>query len=79
MSLLQQLPYQPHQEFTLESCLFLGITLLGVALVFGRKWRQDIRNTYPAYNEIPAIILSHMPRNLELQELDNAVDVVVSL
>ena len=78
MAYLQQILYQPHQDFTLESCLFLGLIVL-VGLFLGSKLIvQDIRATYPDYDEIPSTILSHIPTRKELQELDNSVDVVVS-
>ena len=61
-----------------KSYIFLGVTLLTTALFLWRKWLRDLRAMYPAYNEIPATILSHMPSKKELQSLDKSVDVVVS-
>ena len=75
MAYNQQLLYEPHQDFTLESCIFLGLIVLIFGLLFLRKWIvNDIRAKYPEYNEIPSTILSHIPKRNELEELDNSED-----
>jgi hypothetical protein len=70
--------YQSHQDFTVESCLFLGAIVLVTGLILRKKWIRDLRETYPAYHEIPSTILTHMSTRKELQDLDKTVDVVVS-
>jgi hypothetical protein len=76
--MIQPLLYQNRQDFTFESVLFLTAIVVFTGLLLRRKWRRDLRETYPAYDKIPSTILTHMATRKALQELDKTVDIVVS-
>lgn len=74
--MIVKLLYQAHRDYDAEAVVFVTAVLLVVLLIVRRN---TLRDSYPAYNEIPGRVLAHMPSKEELKELqDHPVDVVVS-
>ena len=64
---------QDRFSLVMSSCA----TTIALSALLALRWKR-IRDSYPAYHEIPSTVLNHMATKEELRQLDNQVDVIVS-
>ena len=69
--------YSQATQNTVSLAMSLSVATLALSALLVVRWKR-MRDSWPAYNEIPSSVLHHMATKKELKELDNKVDVIVS-
>ena len=69
--------YSQATQNTVLLAMSLSVATAALSALLVVRWKR-MRDSWPAYNEIPSSVLHHMATKKELKELDNKVDVIVS-